>query len=369
MLIVSLTAILTEAVLIPMGSSKGGYVGLAIAFVGVALARRYLWLGVALTAIAPLIDALLGKEPLVLWTIAIFTAMSVTLRGLPAVGVALTVAVPVYGAIVRASPLGFVDPVAFTAVAFAFAASATGSAVRNRYGYWLEREQRARDEIANREADVTRRITEERLRIARDLHDVVGHEVAVLGIHLGVLEVTLPADAGEARASLEAARSDVQAILHETQRILQVLRTDGSVASDGDDRSRPAPDFTGIEGLVSSRRASGVLIDATICDVPDRLDPEVSTAAFRIVQEALTNFQRHGTGTLSLSIRAEAGMLTITASNTKSTIGTGQVLARGYGLIGMRERASSAGGRLIVDDTGRTFTVTAIVNLSGSVVR
>lgn len=361
---VAALAAVTEACLIALGSSHGGYAALAVSAVGLLVARRLRWLGLVLTAVAPLADAALGYEPLVLWTITVFTCFSVTLRGTSAVAVSFAAGAPVYLAIVLAGQTGFVNPEAFTALALVVAAGAAGSAVHSRQDYWDEQERRAQDAALAREREIDGRVTEERLRIARDLHDVVGHEIAALGIHLGVLEVNLPKDADRAWDALAAARQDVKSVLHETQRILQILRTDDDAA----DASRPAPSYEGITTLVATATADGSDIDADLCDLPERIDPEVGSAAFRIVQECITNFQRHGSGALRLTTTVDRGVLRIEAQNDVSPgrqARSGGRTKRGYGLTGMRERAASAGGGVTVDQSEEAFAVTALLPVDG----
>jgi signal transduction histidine kinase len=201
--------------------------------------------------------------------------------------------------------------------------------------------------------------------------------VAVLGIHLGVAEVNLPSDASVARESLHSARTSVQSVLLETQRILHVLRSDSTGGPDSGAGLRPAPDFSRIPDLIESCRNAGVDVRADLAPAPAALDPEVSTAAFRIVQEALTNSQRHGSEPVSLTTTVADSVLTITVSNPK-TLRTAKIASptqgrpgvapaarRGYGLVGMRERAASAGGKLVAEDREDLFQVTATLRVDG----
>lgn len=361
LLVVALLAAATEGVSIVLGQSGGGFAALFVSAAGVLLGRRVPWLGLVLTSVAPLTAAVLGFEPIALWTIAVFTCCSVALKGRSAIGVSLTAAVPVYLAIVVAGQTGFVNSEAFTAVALIVAASMAGSALHSRQDYWDEQAARAQDAALARDREIEARVTEERLRIARDLHDVVGHEVASLGIHLGVLEVSLPEDAVQARLALGAARAGVKSVLQETQRILRVLRTE----DDAVDATSPAPSYDGIARLVDGARATGTEIEGTLCEPPDRIDPEVGSAAFRIVQELLTNFRRHGCGTLRLSTGIEQDVLRIEAWNDVAAIAPGSMDQRGYGLTGMRERAASAGGSLVIMRTTDIFTAEARLPLNG----
>ncbi|MFB2580024.1 sensor histidine kinase [Herbiconiux sp. P15] len=367
-IVVTVLAAATEATLIPMGESKGGFAGLLVTLLGVALSRRWRWLGLAVVVAGPLLDTALGFQPIVPWTIAVFTAFSVTLRGLPALWVGLLVGGSVYFSVMLADGIGWVDPAAFAALGMSLASAAAGSALRNQNRYWNELEQRALDAIANREAEANRRVAEERLRIARDLHDVVGHEIAVLNMHLGVAEVNLPGEAAVARASLTDARGNVREILHETQRILHVLRSDDSVSTGGD-ALRPAPDLAGIPAMIERFRSGGLDIDSDLAPPPPEVDPEVGSAAFRIVQEALTNAQKHGAGDARVRLSIDDDRIQIVVTNSKPQRAVGASDQRGLGLVGMRERASSAGGSLQIEDETRAFTVRVTLRLDGGEVR
>ncbi|TFC20356.1 histidine kinase [Cryobacterium glucosi] len=377
---VTLVAAATEfSVPLANGTSLFGYLPLTVSLLGVLVSRRYPWTGIVIVTLTPLLAATVAWDPLITWNIAVFTAFSVTLRALPGVWVGLLVGPTLYFAAVMYNGIGFGSPTAFTAFAFGFMAAAAGSAVRSHDRYRNELEQRTLDALAARDTEANGRVTEERLRIARDLHDVIGHEVAVLGIHLGVAEVNLPSDAAVARESLHSARTSVQSVLLETQRILHVLRSDTTEGRDSGVGLRPAPDFSGIPDLIESCRNAGVDVRADLTQAPAALDPEVSTAAFRIVQEALTNSQRHGSGPVTLSTTLSRAVLTITVSNPKtvrtakiaSPARTGADLAprRGHGLVGMRERAASAGGKLVVEDRDDLFHVTATLRVDGGRIR
>ncbi|MFB2554400.1 sensor histidine kinase [Herbiconiux liangxiaofengii] len=367
-IVVTVLAAVTEATLIPMGESKGGFVGLLVTLLGVAIARRWRWLGLAVVVAGPLLDTALGFQPIVPWTIAVFTAFSVTVRGLPALWVGVLVGGAVYFSVMLADGRGWVDPVAFAAVGMSFTAAAAGSALRNQSRYWDELEQRAQDAVANREAEANRRVAEERLRIARDLHDVVGHEIAVLNMHLGVAEVNLPEGAVTAKSSLTEARGNVREILQETQRILHVLRSEEADSAEGD-ALRPAPDQAGIPAMIDRFRSGGLEIVSEIDPPPPEVDPEVDSASFRIVQEALTNAQKHGAGDARVQVTVVDDRILIVVANGKPPRSVATPGRRGLGLVGMRERATSAGGRLEIDDGARTFTVRATLRADGGDVR
>ncbi len=323
------------------GWRPGGYVALAVSVGGLVLAWWRPWPGVVLVAAAPLVSALLGWDPIATWNLAIFAALWLTLRVLPGLPVGLLVGAADFAAVAVAQG-GFTlaEPVPSIAGIAAVAAAAIGSAIRGQRQYWAQMEARTREALATREAEAQRRVAQERVRIARDLHDVVGHEVALVSMHLGAAEVHLPADADTARADLAAARHGVQAVLAGKQQILQVLR-----AGPDDEGTAPAAGFEHIADLVETARAAGLQVEASVGQPLAPLGPAVSAAAYRIVQEALTNAGKHGTGAVSLKVAADQEAVTIESANVRTRRdAAGSPGHTGYGLVGMRERAASVGG-------------------------
>lgn len=338
------------------------YAALVLICSGVALSRRHPWPGLAATLAAPLLAALLGADPLPTWTFTIFATFVVTLRGVPALPAGLAVGAADYAALAIHDAAGGWDDIGSVAVAFALAGAATGSAIRGHHRYWDELRRRTQDAVTTREAEAERRVAEERLRIARDLHDVLGHEVALVSMHLGAAEVHLPAGADVARADLTAARTRVQSVLRETQHVLSALRIDGEEPG-----TAPVADYERITELVGSARDAGLDVDATVDPVPPGIPIPIGLTAYRIVQEALTNAGRHGTGTVSLRVTAEPGSITIEAVNVRKSPESSA--RRGYGLVGMRERVASVGGRLEVREEEQLFWVHAVLELDAEEVR
>ena len=370
--VISLLAVAAYlSALIAQDGSVGGFLGIGIACVGVLLSRKYLWVGSGLVVLAGLTSAVLGTDPIAIWTIGVFTAFSVALRSRNGAILGSSIGVGMFFSLAIAEHRGLLNEVAFLAIATSFTAAAAGSALRSYQRYLQESEERALEAIAWRDAETHQRIAEERVRIARDLHDVVGHEIAVMGIHLGVIEVNVDASNTAAHTAIDSARRSVQSVLLETQRILRVLRTDESEA-DALDGSLPTADFGRIGDLVERFRDAGVTVNAQLCETPPALDPTVSTAAYRLVQESLTNAQKYGVGAVSLRTEIINRMLVITTTNDVAPLAAtphknpAEPRRHGFGLVGMRERALSAGGQLDINNTPTTFRVTAKLNLDGS---
>lgn len=335
------------------------YLPVLLMAAGVAVSFRVPYLGLAMVAASPLLAVLVGRDPVTgIWSMACFAVFLFTLRGLPATLTGAVIAVANFAAV--AWEVGTIDVnVNASASIAAFAAvvcAAIGSAIRGNYRYRLEAERRVADAEAGRRAAVERGVAQERLRIARDLHDSVGHRIAVVNMHLGAAEVHLPADTAPARLDLAAAREGVQAVLRETQQILAVLRV-----GDADHWLEPTPGHTAIHDLIASFRQAGMIIDASVNDPTGNLSAQASVAAYRIVQEGLTNAQKHGAGSVSLTVRENAtGEVAIDVVNLRRTGGT-RASSGGNGLIGMRERAESVGGTMTTRVDEKMFWMTATI--------
>jgi signal transduction histidine kinase len=304
-------------------------------------------------AAAPLVAFAGGWPTIFSWSIACFGALLTTLCGAPGLLTTLLIgAANLTAAGLEAGSLSpGVDPAPSIAAFAAVMCAAAGSAVRGHSRYWAELVGRTKDAEAGRSAAVSRGIAEERLRIARDLHDSVGHQIAVVNMHIGAAEVHLPATADAARADLSAARHGVQAVLLETQQILRVLR------ADGDEPGQDLPEYARVRGLVDHFRQAGLTIEARIDDPPDVLPTDTGTAVYRIVQEMLTNAARYSDGAIALTVTATERNVLIEATNLRR-LGADQ-LGTGGGIVGMRERASSVGGILDVTQDNRLFSIRA----------
>ncbi len=207
-----------------------------------------------------------------------------------------------------------------------------------------EVEQRAEEAERTRDEVARRRAVEERLRIARELHDSLTHSISVIQVQAGVA-VHLARKRGEevppALAAIQEASADAARELRET---LSVLRRENGSGTDGS-----GTDGSGLDqlpGLAERTRAAGLPVTLTVTGTARPLPPEVGQAAYRIVQEALTNVGRHaGPATAQVSLCYEPGTLTVQVDDD----GKGAPAppsASGLGLIGMRERVCALGGRL-----------------------
>lgn len=357
LVIAALALSVQVVIVVEAGSPAGGWLAIALSATGIWVGRRDPYPGLGLTAAAPLVAALLGWDPIASWSLACFVAFWLTLRSLPGLltGAVVGTANLVASGISLGTVLPSQNPGASIAAFAAFVTASAGSAIRGHRQYWAELEQRTAQAIATREAAVHRSVAEERVRIARDLHDSVGHQIAVVNMRLGAAEVHLPDGADASRSDLQAARAAVQDVLRETQQILQVLR----VGTD-DQTVAPTPGHELLPDLVTSLREAGMAIEATLPDEPLDLPHAVSAAIYRIAQEALTNAQKHGTGSASLLVQdVPAGHIVVEVVNPRTEAARRATSPGRNGIVGMRERASAAGGSLHVRADGHLFWVRA----------
>ncbi|WP_435843282.1 sensor histidine kinase [Streptomyces gardneri] len=231
--------------------------------------------------------------------------------------------------------------------AFAVAVLAASELVRVRREQWAQ--QRAERAAAER-----RRADEERLRIARELHDVLAHSISVINVQAGVGLALLDADPEQARTALTTIKAASKEALGEVRQVLDTLRTPG------DAPRAPAPGLARLPELVEQAAAAGLTVTVTTSGPPAAagkagkaatgkaaaLPPGADLAAFRIVQEALTNVVRHsGSRTARVEIAHGPARLDLRVDDDGPATGT-EAGGSGNGLAGMRERAAALGGTI-----------------------
>ena len=230
------------------------------------------------------------------------------------------------------------------ATGWLISAGVTVVAFRMWYLHLREVEQRAEEAERTRDEVALRRAVEERLRIARDLHDSLTHSISVIRVQAGVA-------AHLARKRGEEVPPALLAITEASADAARELRATLSVLRNGD-----ADGGTGLGQLadmVGRAQAAGLTVTVTVTGNERQLPPDVDQAAYRIVQEALTNVSRHaGTACATVRLQYGPGMLTVQVDNDAPRADRpadedgGVEHARGLGLIGMRERVATLGGRL-----------------------
>lgn len=299
--------------------------------------------------------------------LAVLVLFSCTLRGRPPLAATALVAGVLLASFMTTGSFHGGVQAGAAALFSAVAGGAAGAALRSYRAQWLTLAQQARSAILNREIEATRRVTEERMRIARDLHDVIAHQVAMLSVHLGVAEVALPDGAQSSRQALASARSCGRTVIDETQRILLLLRRGEDPVAD--EALRPTPALSGLEPLIASFENVGLDVHSSI-DIPAGFtEPGIGVTVYRVVQEGLTNAHRYGDGTASVDVRLCDRQLCVTVRNPVGDSSRPSGSGSGLGLVGMRERVESFGGRVTVDDDGGRFEVRAEFRLRESILR
>ncbi|HEV2890185.1 MAG TPA: histidine kinase [Frankiaceae bacterium] len=233
-----------------------------------------------------------------------------------------------------------VSPVALVFVGWSAAAVLLADVLESRRSYLRDLEERARFLERTQEEEARRRVAEERLRIARDLHDSVAHAMATISVQAGAAAHVVdrrPQAAKEALAAISRASGEV---LDELGAMLTLLRDD----DEGAERA-PTPGLEAVPDLVASSRAAGVRVAASVAGPLGDVPAAVGTAAYRIVQESLTNVLRHAPGAAaSVVVRASPGGaldVEVADDGTGAAPGPG---GTGMGVRGMRERAEATGG-------------------------
>jgi signal transduction histidine kinase len=218
---------------------------------------------------------------------------------------------------------------------------------------------RERLELAERtrEQEAERRAEQERLRIARDLHDVVAHTLTTINVQSSTAAELLDRNPAHARDALETIAGASRDAIDELRAILGVLRGD----DDGDAPLRPAPGVGDLDELVRRARDDGVDVRmAVVGDRPRRVPDAVSLAAYRIVQESLTNARRHASGAaVKVTLSFEADRMGVAVENGAGTPAAANGRAPGVGIMGMSERAAAVGGTVTARAVPHGFRVDA----------
>lgn len=218
---------------------------------------------------------------------------------------------------------------------------------------------------AERDAERDRRlaVAEERTRIARDLHDSAAHAINVIAVQAGAARLLQERDPGRARQALETIEHVAQATVGEIDQIVHSLRD--SDAGSGR-RIEPPRGLAALDSLLAEQHAAGLTVRVTREGPPRQVAPASDQAAYRILQEALTNSARHGDGEADVEVAFEPERLRLTITNPVRRHATARVNGGGgHGLTGMRERASLLGGQFEAGRVDGTFRVDATIPYGG----
>jgi signal transduction histidine kinase len=204
---------------------------------------------------------------------------------------------------------------------------------------------------AEREAERERQLAaaEERARIARDLHDSAGHAINVILVQAGAARLLQQQNPERARQALETVEEVARETIHEIDRLVGALREEGSA------NVEPPPGLAALAGLVERYRAAGLDVNVETHGPRRSLPRGADQAAYRILQEALTNAARHGRGGAEVDIAFGDSAVEITVTNPSAA----DAGADGHGLVGMRERAALLGGTLETGTSNGDFRLRA----------
>jgi Signal transduction histidine kinase len=336
---------------------------IAVAAFGLVLVRRR-WPLPVLAAATVLAVAVIAATDLHLFfaptAVAAYTVATRTTRVIAWMAGAISAAT-VYAAGVAWSGEGWWG-VPLGAVAWIGMATAVGDAVRSSRAYVAAVEERAARAEQTRESEARRRVTEERVRIARELHDVVAHHIAVINVQAGLAEQSMRTRPEQAEAALGHVRQAARTVLDELTTILAVLRQPGDIDAPTD----PVRGLAQLGELLDSLASAGLRVTHHQTGTERSLPSAVDLAAYRIVQEALTNAYKHGRdGIAELRVEYAPDAVVIDVENPVDS-GRPRPDAAGHGLTGMRERAIAVGGTLTAGSNGAgRFHVRAVLPTAG----
>jgi signal transduction histidine kinase len=361
---VVVAAVLTVALLrsFPVGADGSVGVGVSLALVmgaGVATRRLLPLPALVATALASAVSGYLGlaKDPmlalaLVLYTVAVRANRTVAVAALGLAEIAVF-AVSHSPAHSRMPPIGIISTATVQAAAWAI-----GIAVRTQRAYAAGLKEQAEQRVRAEVDRAQRALAEERLRIARELHDVVAHTMSIIAVQASVGAHVIDARPAEGRATLHTIERASRSALQELRAMLTVLRGRDAQPSEV---PAPAPGLADLPALVERTRTAGLAIDVAPIGMPRPVPASVGLAGYRIVQEALTNVVRHAhaqRARVALAYHRNALDITVTDDGA----GPGPSTVEGHGLIGMRERVILHSGRFAAGPcTPQGFRVHAVL--------
>lgn len=311
----------------------------AVACGMLALRRAYPFLTLVITAVAAEAYLVLmhgGVLVLAAPLVALYTVAESTSSGR-----ALTIGILGVAAFLSVhelfKPTAWLGAENLALAAFGGVALAAGHAARSRRAYLAEVEARAAHAEADRDAEAARRVAEERLRIARDLHDDIGQYLALIHVQAKVADHLLDAEPGPARAAIGHVREASRTALGQLSDTVALLRRP--------DEPGVAPEVLFGDLLARFRRA-GLLITERVDGAVESVPVATGRTAYRVLQESLTNVCRHaGPTAVDVALTCSPGQLSITVENRAGPSSPARISDTGHGLVGMRERITAVGGR------------------------
>ncbi|MFF4485617.1 sensor histidine kinase [Streptomyces sp. NPDC001544] len=317
----------------------------------------------AVTGTVSLIECVTGdpRAPVAMSAVvALYTVASTTDRATTWRAGLLTMTV-LTGAAMLAGPLPWYAQENLAILAWTGIGATAGDAVRSRRAVVQAIRERAERAERTREEEARRRVAEERLRIARDLHDVVAHHIALVNVQAGVVAHVMDKRPDQAKEALAHVREASRSALNELRATVGLLRQSG----DPEAPTEPAPGLGGLEDLADTFRNAGLRVEVARADQGTELPAAVDLAAYRIIQEALTNVQKHA----GPDAKAEVSVVRVGPNIEVTVLDDGRpdgnepvASGGGHGLLGMRERVTALRGTLTTGPRyGVGFRVHAIL--------
>jgi signal transduction histidine kinase len=279
---------------------------------------------------------------------AVFYALySVALGG--GQGRTLAAGVAVKSTLLTASLITHPGITGFVVLLWAALSVTTGSADRNHRAYLAAAEGRARRAEQDREDEANRRVAQERLRIARELHDAVGHHVALINVQAGALACLLDdEDRTQARESVTHIQRASEEALEDLRLAVGLLRGPGT--AEPAEPAEPVPGLDRLDELIGSFAGAGLQVTSEVTGQARPLPEAVELTAYRVIQESLTNTRKHaGCDTAVVRLGYTPGALSLAVEDDGNPLAHGsRDMPEGHGIVGMRERVAALGGRLSV---------------------
>jgi signal transduction histidine kinase len=322
--------------------SPWAYVVTVLAFLPLTWRRRYPLTILGVTTLAAVVYEVGHFPPNIAWLaplVALYTVASVRDRRVAIVAGVISAVAQLGAAWFAVGSVGLLAE-SVRIIALLGVAGAMGDATRNRRAYVAEVEQRAADAERTRDEEASRRVDEERLHIARELHDITAHSLSIIAVQSGAAAHVIDTNPAEARKALDAIRRTSRDALDELRAMLGVLRA----GEEGDAPLAPAPGLARLADLIAPLTQAGYTVESNVDADLGEMPAVVEGSAYRIVQEALTNVVRHaGVCNVTLTVHREDGALCITIDDDGTTPPT-PVPVGGHGLAGMRERVMALRG-------------------------
>jgi len=357
--------------------AKGMFIGIPLAFglaVPVIFRRKYPVGAYATAVAAGGLQVALGIRPAVtdvaililLYTLAAYTPRRTSVWGLAVCLAGSAVGIVRWINLTNHGVLGWLVAGATLFAGPALLAWVLGDSMRYRRAYYASLEDRAARLEAERDAQAQIAAVAERARIARELHDVIAHNVSVMVVQADGASYALATDPGRAREALAAISATGRQALAEMRRMLGVLRRE---EEGGTSERAPQPGIGELGELLDQARGAGLPVSFTVEGEPQPLPGGVALAAYRIVQESLTNTRKHAGPVASASVTLRysdaALVLAISDDGRGEPGGAAMPGSTGHGLTGMRERVAMYGGSVAAGPRpGGGFEVVATLPLT-----